>query len=69
MRSQNVDIAPVRELALRLPGVRESKLHHALCFKLSGRVLTCPGVHEPADPNEDLLDHIREAIGAQYLGT
>jgi len=46
-----MNVAVVRELALRLPGVEETTLHGAPCFKVSGRLLTCPALHKSAEPN------------------
>jgi len=46
-----MDIAVVRDLALRLPNVKETTLHGAPCFKVAGRLLTCPALHKSAEPN------------------
>ena len=51
MPSKKMNVAVVRALALRLPGVEETTLHGAPCFKVSGRLLTCPALHKSAEPN------------------
>jgi hypothetical protein len=51
MPRKKINIAVVRELALRLAGVEETTLHGAPCFKVSGRLLTCPALHKSAEPN------------------
>src|ERR1700757_4217231 len=51
MASNKIDLGVVRELAIRLPSVEESTLHDAPCFKVFGRLLTCPALHKSAEPN------------------
>lgn len=51
MPSKKIDFNAVREIALALPGVEESKLHGAPSLKVCGRLLACPALHRSAEPN------------------
>ena len=49
--SETTDFNVVRDIALALPGVEESALHGHPSLKVSGRLLTCPALHQSAEPN------------------
>jgi hypothetical protein len=51
MPSRRIDFDVVREIALALPDVTEGTLHDAPTLKVSGRLLTCPALHNSAEPN------------------
>src|SRR5262245_50714344 len=55
MAKKPIDFQVVREIALALPGVEESKLHGALSLKVSGRLLACPTLHKSAEPNSVMV--------------
>jgi hypothetical protein len=51
MPRKRMDFDVVREIALALPGVEESRLHGFPSLKVSGRLLSCPAIHKSAEPN------------------
>jgi hypothetical protein len=51
MPGKKVDFNVVREIALALPGVEETTLHDAPCFKVSGRLLASRALDKSAEPN------------------
>lgn len=50
MRSKKMDFDVVREIAMALPDVEESTTHGAPSLKVRGRLLTCPALHQSAEP-------------------
>ena len=69
MPSKKIDFDVVREIALALPGVEESRLHGFPSLKVSGRLLTCPAIHASAKPNSLMVqigfDERAELIAAE----
>ena len=51
MAAKPVDFDVVREVALALPGVEEGTLHGAPTLKVADRLLTCPALHNSAEPD------------------
>jgi hypothetical protein len=51
MPGKKIDFDVVREMALELPDVEESTIHGAPSLKVRGRLLTCPAIHQSAEPN------------------
>jgi hypothetical protein len=51
MPKKRIDFDVVREIALALPGVEEGTLHGAPSLKVRRKLLTCPALHESAEPN------------------
>ena len=51
MPRSKVNIDVVREMALALPGVEESKIDGAPSLKVRGRLLACPAIHRSAEPD------------------
>lgn len=51
MSHKKINFAVVREIARKLPDVEESSLQGAPSLKVSGRLLTCPALHNSAEPN------------------
>jgi hypothetical protein len=48
---RKIDFGVVREIALALPDVEESTIHGAPSLKVRGKLLTCPAIHQSAEPN------------------
>jgi hypothetical protein len=55
MRSSESEFDLVRKLALKLPDVEEGTLHGAPSWKVGGKLLTCPAIHDSAEPNSLLV--------------
>jgi hypothetical protein len=51
MPKKKIDFDVAREIALALPDVEESTIHGAPSLKVRGRLLTCPALHQSAEPN------------------
>ena len=51
MRSRALDFDAVRKIAVALPDVEESTIHGAPSLKVRGKLLTCPAIHQSAEPN------------------
>jgi hypothetical protein len=51
MAKKTIDFSVVREIALALPDVEESKIHGAPSLKLRGKLLTCPALARSVEPN------------------
>jgi hypothetical protein len=51
MAKKTIDFSVVREIALALPDVEESKIHGAPSLKLRGKLLTCPALDKSVEPN------------------
>jgi hypothetical protein len=51
MAKKTIDFSVVREIALALPDVEESKIHGAPSLKLRGKLLTCPALDRSVEPN------------------
>lgn len=51
MPAKPVDLAVVRQLALRLPNVEDATSARGTGFTVAGRLLTCEAIHESAEPN------------------
>ena len=51
MPSKKIDFDDVRAIAMALPDVEESTTHGAPSLKVRGRLLTCPALHESAEPD------------------
>jgi hypothetical protein len=51
MRSRALDFNAVRKIAMALPDVEESTIHGAPSLKVRGKLLTCPAIHQSAEPN------------------
>jgi hypothetical protein len=51
MSHKEIDFDVVREIARDPPDVKETSLHGAPSLKVSGRLLTCPALHNSAEPN------------------
>src|SRR5438093_334126 len=51
MAERTIDFDVVREIALALPGVEQSTIHSAPSLKVRGKLLTCPAIHDSAEPN------------------
>ncbi len=50
-KKKKMDFDVVREIALALPDVEESTIHGAPSLKVRGKLLTCPAIHQSAEPN------------------
>ena len=51
MRRKTLDFDVVREMALKLPDIEESRIHGAPSLKVRGKLLACPALHRTAEPN------------------
>ena len=51
MPRKPLDFDDVRELAADLPGVEHAQGRGAPCLKVNGKLLTCPALHESAEPH------------------
>jgi hypothetical protein len=51
MAKKKIDFDVVREIALALPDVEEGTIHGAPSLKVRGRLLTCPALHQSAEPD------------------
>jgi hypothetical protein len=51
MRSRALDFDAVRKIAMALPDVEGSTIHGAPSLKVRGKLLTCPAIHQSAEPN------------------
>ena len=51
MRSRVLNFNAVRKIAMALPDVEESTIHGAPSLKVRGKLLTCPAIHQSAEPN------------------
>ena len=60
MRRKPLDFDDVRELAAGLPGVEHATGRGAPCLKVNGKLLSCPALHESAEPNSLVLKIARE---------
>jgi hypothetical protein len=50
-RRDSIDFDTVREIALALPDVEESRTSRGTSLKVAGRLAACPAVHRSAEPN------------------
>jgi hypothetical protein len=50
-KMKKIDFDVVREIALALPDVEERTIHGAPSLKVRGNLLTCPAIHQSAEPN------------------
>jgi hypothetical protein len=50
-KKKKIDFDVVREIALALPDVEESTIHGAPSLKVRDNLLTCPAIHQSAEPN------------------
>jgi len=55
-----LDFDDVRELAIGLPGVEHATGRGAPCLKVNGKLLTCPALHDSAEPHSLVLKIARE---------
>lgn len=60
MPNKPLDFDDVRELAAGLPGVEHSVGRGAPCLKVNGKLLTCPALHDSAEPHSLVLKIARE---------
>ena len=60
MPRKPLDFDDVRELAGQLPGVEHATGRGAPCLKVNGKLLTCPALHESAEPHSLVLKIARE---------
>ena len=51
MPNGGADVELVRQILLSTPSVKEGAVHGSSSFKLRGRILACPAIHESAEPN------------------
>ena len=51
MAKKTIDFNMVREIALALPDVEESKIHGVPSLKLRGKLLICPALDKSVEPN------------------
>src|SRR4029450_1054280 len=51
MRSRALDFDAVRKIAKALPDVEETPIHGAPSLRVRGKLLTCPAIHQSAEPN------------------
>jgi hypothetical protein len=68
MHAREPDLDLVRKLAMKLPGVEESRIHGAPAWKLGGQLLACPAIHSSAEP-DSLLVKIAPAECEHLLST
>src|SRR5437868_5322068 len=68
-KKKKIDFDVVREIALALPDVEESMIHGAPSLKVRGKLLTCPAIHQSAEPNSlavrTEVEHRAELIAAE----
>jgi hypothetical protein len=55
-----LDFDDVRELAGDLPGVEQTTGRGAPCLKVNGKLLTCPALHDSAEPHSLVVKIARE---------
>jgi hypothetical protein len=55
-----LDFDDVSELAAGLPGVERSTGRGAPCLKVNGKLLTCPALHDSAEPYSLVVKIARE---------
>ena len=60
MPRKPLDFDDVRELAAKLPGVEQATGRGAPCLKVNGKLLTCPALHESAEPHSLVVKIARE---------
>ena len=60
MPRKPLDFDDVRELAGDLPGVEQSIGRGAPCLKVNGKLLTCPALHDSAEPHSLVVKIARE---------
>jgi hypothetical protein len=60
MRRKPLDFDDVRELAGDLPGVEQATGRGAPCLKVNGKLLTCPALHDSAEPHSLVVKIARE---------
>lgn len=60
MAREPLDFDDVRELAGSLPGVEHAQGRGAPCLKVNGKLLTCPALHESAEPHSLVVKVARE---------
>ena len=60
MPRKPLDFDDVRELAIDLPGVEHATGRGAPCLKVNGKLLTCPALHDSAEPHSLVLKVARE---------
>ena len=60
MPRKPLDFDDVRELAAKLPGVEHATGRGAPCLKVNGKLLTCPALHESAEPHSLVVKIARE---------
>ena len=48
---KTIDFDVVREMALALPDVEEGTMHGGPALRVRGNLLTCPAIHQSAEPN------------------
>jgi hypothetical protein len=51
MRTKTLGFDEVRDIAMTLPDVEDSTIHGAPSLKVRGKLLTCPAIHQSAEPN------------------
>jgi hypothetical protein len=55
MRRKESEFDLVRKLAMELPDVEEGTIHGAPSWKVGGKLLACPAIHDSAEPNSLLV--------------
>ena len=60
MPRKPLDFDDVRELAGDLPGVEHATGRGAPCLKVNGKLLTCPALHDSAEPHSLVVKIARE---------
>jgi hypothetical protein len=55
-----LDFDDVSELAGDLPGVEQTTGRGAPCLKVNGKLLTCPALHDSAEPHSLVIKIARE---------
>ncbi len=60
MPRKPLDFDDVRALAGDLPGVEHATGRGAPCLKVNGKLLTCPALHDSAEPNSLVVKIARE---------
>ncbi len=60
MTRKPLDFDDVRELAGDLPGVEQTTGRGAPCLKVNGKLLTCPALHDSAEPHSLVVKIARE---------
>ncbi len=60
MPRKPLDFDDVRDLAGDLPGVEQTMGRGAPCLKVNGKLLTCPALHDSAEPHSLVVKIARE---------